>query len=128
MGVSDVRDRGAPHRPRDAVIFRAEPVHLEEAWGIVSEYYEAVGVQLREDFRAFADEYFGAGSGVWLAKTGGAVVGCIALRPLPEIPGAAEVKRLYVQPSSRGEGIAERLLRTLEAFANEAGYEWLYLD
>lgn len=109
----------------DIVIFRADLHDLDEAWGIVTEYYEAVGVVVREDLPAFTDAYFGAGSGVWLAKKGDAVVGCIALRPLEAIPESGEVKRLYVRPQWRGEGVAALLLEALEAYA---GYQWLYLD
>ena len=82
------------------------------------------------------------GSGFWLARsrTGvsplcgenqrndGAVVGCIALRPLDIFPASGEVKRLYVQPASRGLGIAGLLLDVLHEYARAVGYEWLYLD
>jgi GNAT superfamily N-acetyltransferase len=128
VGVSEFRDRGAAHWRRDVVIKRAELSNPDAAWAIVSEYYEAVNVEIRESLPAFADAYFGPGSGVWLAVKGDVVVGCIALRPLQEIPESAEVKRLYVRPPWRSEGIAAMLLEALEDYARQTGYKWLYLD
>jgi GNAT superfamily N-acetyltransferase len=109
-------------------IRRAEPADAAAAWAIVGEYYDAVDVMVREDPQTFLRYYFGEGSGCWLARRNGAVVGCIALRPLDGLEAAAEVKRLYVQPSSRGFGIAALLLQALHTYARGAGYEWLYLD
>jgi GNAT superfamily N-acetyltransferase len=112
----------------DRTIRRAEPDDLDEAWAIVSEYYDAVGVVAREDRPAFVAAYFEEGSGFWLARNGNIVVGCIGLRPLDAFPSAGEVKRLYVQPAFRGQGIAGLLLDGLHEYARSVGYEWLYLD
>jgi len=101
---------------------------MDEAYAIVREYYEAVGVVVRDDPESFAQDYFGAGSGVWLAYEDASVVGCIALRPLPQLDRAGEIKRMYVKPEARGQGIAERLLKALEEYAADAGYWALYLD
>jgi ribosomal protein S18 acetylase RimI-like enzyme len=109
-------------------IERSALEQLEEAYAIVQEYYEAIGVVVREDAKEFAREYFGASAGIWLANEDGAVVGCIALRPLPEFEQSGEVKRLYVKPVWRGQHIADRLLEELENYAVEAGYRTLYLD
>ena len=109
-------------------IERASLERMDEAYAIVREYYEAVGVVVRDDPESFARDYFGDGSGVWLAYDDASVVGCIALRPLPQLERAGEIKRMYVKPEARGRGIAERLLKALEDYAAEAGYRALYLD
>ena len=110
------------------VIRRGESDDFQGAWQIVSEYYEAVGVVAREDPAEFRAHYFGEGAGVWLARDGGEIVGCIALRPLDAVPGAGEVKRLYVKPEARGRGAAGLLLDALHRYARDAGYTTLYLD
>jgi hypothetical protein len=70
-------------------ISRAGASEGDEAWAIVSEYYDAVSVVLREDREEFARGYFGDGAGVWLARADG-VVGCIALRELASSPERAK--------------------------------------
>lgn len=109
-------------------VHRATLRELEAAYQIVSEYYEAVGVVVREGRPRFEHEYFGEGAGVWLATERGRIIGCIALRKLSRPKNSGEIKRMYVQPEHRGQGVAESLLSALETYASESGYKRLYLD
>jgi ribosomal protein S18 acetylase RimI-like enzyme len=61
-----------------------------------------------------------------LATVDGRAAGCIALKP--HHGDAAELKRLYVSPSSRGLALGERLVATLVAEARAAGYRRIVLD
>jgi GNAT superfamily N-acetyltransferase len=61
-----------------------------------------------------------------LGRSGGAVVACGAVRALG--PGIGEIKRMWVEPKSRGRGFGARLLRELEAAARESGYQLVRLD
>jgi GNAT superfamily N-acetyltransferase len=101
---------------------------LDAAFRIVEEYYDAANVLARDTKDDFARYYFGERSGVWLASVEDNVVGCIALRELPDLVRSGEIKRMYVQPTHRGHGIAKELLNALEGFAANASYAWLYLD
>jgi ribosomal protein S18 acetylase RimI-like enzyme len=114
--------------PAGVKIHRAELKELDAAYAIVSEYYDAVSVLVRDDRAAFEREYFADGTGIWLAAVGGEIVGCIGLHHLPGLKNGAEIKRLYVRPEYRGRGIAEALLTALEAYAMEHGHAALYLD
>lgn len=109
-------------------IHRARPEEVEVAFALVKEYYEAVGVVVREDRSAFEEQYFADGAGVWLAVVDGEEVGCVALRKLGIEPLRGEIKRMYVRAAHRGGGIAESLLGALEEYAVKYEYEWLYLD
>jgi GNAT superfamily N-acetyltransferase len=42
--------------------------------------------------------------------------------------GVAELKRMYVDPSVRGRGLSRVLLRSLLAFAADAGYREVWLE
>jgi GNAT superfamily N-acetyltransferase len=46
----------------------------------------------------------------------------------PIAPDAAEIKRMYVAPTARRQGVARALLRALEGAARERGYAFVRLD
>ncbi len=53
-------------------------------------------------------------------------IGCVSLRRLG--PKLAEVKRLWVHPHARGQGLGLRLMRATEARARDLGYSHAKLD
>lgn len=61
-----------------------------------------------------------------LARAEGRAIGCAALRVTG--PAVGEIKRMWVAPSVRGLGIAQRLLDSLERQAVAAGLDTLQLD
>jgi ribosomal protein S18 acetylase RimI-like enzyme len=113
-------------------IYKASLAEEGEAFRIVAEYNEAVSVEVRDTRESFRKSYFTDGGGLWLAQAGlgpeQEAVGCIAMRALPGMERAAEVKRLYVRPACRGQGIADALLDGLESYAIKCGIATLYLD
>lgn len=57
---------------------------------------------------------------VVVACVEGTPVGCGAFKPFDE--NTVEIKRMFVQPELRGQGIAGAVLTALEAWAGELGY------
>jgi GNAT superfamily N-acetyltransferase len=80
-----------------------------------------------EELRTLPGAYAPPRGRLLLAGVDGDAFACIALRPLAE-PAGGEVKRLYVQPSHRGEGWGRRLVGALLAEARAIGYAELKLD
>jgi GNAT superfamily N-acetyltransferase len=62
-----------------------------------------------------------------VARLRGHPIGCGALK-LHAAETPAELKRMWVDPSSRGLGVGRRLLETLEALARENGVRVLRLE
>ena len=107
---------------------RATALEAETAFALIEEYYEAIGVVVRDDRVALEHYLADPASSIWLATVDAEPAGCVMLRPLPEIPYSAEVKRLYVRPAFRCLGLAHSLMRAAEQHAASDGIEWLYLD
>lgn len=61
-----------------------------------------------------------------IARIGGEPAGCGALRPLDDT--RVEVKRMFVRPTFRGQGLGEAILEALEKAGREAGYDTLLLE
>jgi GNAT superfamily N-acetyltransferase len=67
------------------------------------------------------------GRGAFLvARQGGRAVGCGAIRVLDDT--SAEVKRMYVEPEVRGQGVGRQVLDALEQAAREMGVRRLVLE
>jgi ribosomal protein S18 acetylase RimI-like enzyme len=84
---------------------------------------------MRADALSLPGRFSAPRGGLWLARGGGtaagAAAGCVALRPLDD--SAGEVKRMYVNPEWRGQGVGRALLVALIAGARERGYRVLRL-
>lgn len=95
------------------------------------EYAAALGVDL--SYQGFEDEVAGlpgeyarpAGR-LLVARAGGQVIGCVAMRPLRG--GECEMKRLYVRPEQRGRAVGRSLAVALIEAARDEGYARILLD
>ena len=109
-------------------VIRAIAQDPRDALALIEEYYEAASVVARDSRAALIEMLSDPDCAVWVAYRGGQPVGCILYKPLPQRPSSGEMKRLYVRPEHRGQGIALLLLKTVEEFARSHGNNWLYLD
>lgn len=72
------------------------------------------------------DDFLPPSGGFIVALIQGDVVGCGAVRTLD--PGIGELKRMWVSPERRRQGIGTALLHSLEQLSIELGHERLRLD
>jgi len=107
------------------------PADISVVQGLWREYWESFS--LAPEFQGFDEElrglpgvYGSHGGALLLAFSGDDPVGTIALRRLNATSG--EVKRLYIRPQFRGQGLARSLLETVIERASALGYKALYAD
>jgi len=86
------------------------------------------------DFQGFEAEmdalpgpYAAPEGAILLAEVEGTAVGVVAVKPLAEA-GVCEMKRLYVSPSHRGNGIGRALGTAVLDVARDLGYDVMRLD
>ncbi len=64
---------------------------------------------------------------LWVAERDGRIAGSIFVMPSEGLPGSAQLRMLYVEPSARGLGIGRTLVEQCVSFARDAGYERMRL-
>jgi ribosomal protein S18 acetylase RimI-like enzyme len=117
---------------RETNIFEAEtPDHIKSARDLFEQYAASLGFDLGfQDFAAelqnLPGEYAQPHGCILLANQKERIVGCVALRKWDEF--TCEMKRLYVIPSARGQGIGRKLAETIIARAKAMGYKHMRLD
>lgn len=105
--------------------------HLEMARELFQAYAEDLGVDLSyQDFDhellSLPADYEAPAGALLLAMTADEAVGCCALRPLAD--DACEMKRLFVSPQWRGQGLGRVLACRIIRAARDAGYRAIRLD
>ena len=109
----------------------AEGADIAVAHALFLEYARSLDVSL--SFQGFDRElatlpgaYAPPHGRLLLARQGAEVAGCVALRPLEA--DRCEMKRLYLRPPFRGQGIGRDLAEATIAEARAIGYRSICLD
>ena len=110
--------------PNPLTIFASHPA-APQARPLLDELSAQLGARFggdgRDSFQDWADD---ARYIFLLAQRGDEIVGCGAVRPISDAVG--EVKRMYAKHP--GQGIGRAVLAGLEALAQAAGYDELWLE
>jgi putative acetyltransferase len=109
----------------------ASGADLIAARKLFEEYAESLGFSLcfqgfDREITNLPGDYRRPGGRLLLANVNGEPAGCVALRPLDST--TCEMKRLYVRPAHRAEGIGKLLVERLIHDAREVGYTRMRLD
>ena len=98
-------------------------------WDLMDRLMDDIAIRYEDDDRPadlVPDGVEGDDGAFLVAYLGGRAVGCAALRPVAA--GLGELKRMYVDPLARGQGIGAALLAAIEARAITLGYARLKLE
>lgn len=101
---------------------------------ILRAYEQGLGVSLcfqnfEDELTDLPGEYAAPDGALILARgAGDMLVGVVALRALDRANGLCEMKRLYVAPEGRGQGLGRRLAEAMIAEARRLGYRAMRLD
>jgi ribosomal protein S18 acetylase RimI-like enzyme len=111
-------------RPNSAAEWR-------EARRLVEGYASSLNLDLSfqnfaQELEHFENEYSAPSGAFLLAREKDSFVGCVALRKLSDTVG--EIKRLYVEPTARGLGLGEALVRGIVDEGRKLKYTRLVLD
>jgi ribosomal protein S18 acetylase RimI-like enzyme len=107
------------------------PDEIEIVRGLFREYQTGLGVDLcfqdfDQEVAGLPGDYAPPTGRLLLAIDDQRVAGCIALRSRGN--GDCEMKRLYVRPEFRGQGLGRELVTAILNAAREIGYQRMLLD
>jgi putative acetyltransferase len=102
---------------------------------IFREYADSLDIDLcfqnfEDELASLPGEYVAPGGQLLLAFVAGELAGCVAMRRLSDVDyaNACEMKRLYVRPPWRRDGVGRILAQAILDEARRAGYSAMLLD
>jgi ribosomal protein S18 acetylase RimI-like enzyme len=118
------------------LLVRAATVQLREAAPddpaareATARYFRELDERFPTGFDPGAPDGRQPGATYVVATSDGRAVAYGGLRPLPDLgPTTGEIKRMWVDPGWRGAGLGSRMLRHLEALAQDRGLTRIVLD
>lgn len=121
--------------PRIRLLPPEGPAGIDAARLLFREYAAGLGVDLcfqgfEAELAALPGDYAPPQGILLLAWVGDELAGCGAFRPLRDVDhaNACEMKRLYVRPGHRRDGLGRLLAQALIDAALQAGYSSMLLD
>lgn len=72
--------------------------------------------------------YWDTGGEFWVVETNGGLVGTAGYRPTHRGDRAVELRKMYLLPTARGQGLGRYLLSTMEAAIQSRGFAQIWLE
>lgn len=108
------------------------PEDIAAAQRLLRQYHDGMRedrcfVRFEQEIRNLPGDYIPPHGEFLLACIGNEAVGCVALKPMAT-PHCSELKRFFVHPEFRGQGIGLALFRAIIGHAYSVGYREIRLD
>jgi putative acetyltransferase len=118
---------------RDVQVRDWQPADRQAAAAVIrtvlAEYglgWEPTGAD--QDVLQVETAYQAVGGEFWVVEQAGQIVGTAAYYPIGRSPNAVEIRKMYLLPTVRGQGLGRWLLAQLEAAIAEAGYRTIWIE
>lgn len=72
--------------------------------------------------------YWATGGEFWVVEADGVLVGTAGYRPTARGEQAVELRKMYLLPQVRGQGLGHYLLTTLESVIQQRGFDEIWLE
>jgi putative acetyltransferase len=121
-----------PSAVKDLAVLQAvTPAQIAQARELFLEYAKSLGFSLcfqnfDQELAGLPGDYAPPGGRLLLAESQGKLAGCVALHMLED--DVCEMKRLYLRPKFRGQGLGRVLAEAVIAEARQIRYERMRLD
>jgi len=116
--------------PSAEIVEATTTEHLVQVRSLIRAYQSELPTPYRfpdEEWLNLPGEYAAPQGALLLATVAAQPAGCVGLRPFP-LAGTCEMKRLYVQPTFRGNKLGKTLVERVVEVARRRGYSRLRLD
>ena len=74
------------------------------------------------------DAYWRTGGEFWVVERQGRLVGTAAFYPVARGQQAVEIRKMYLLPEGRGQGLGTFLLQTLEQVISDRGFQQIWVE
>ncbi|MEO0540651.1 MAG: GNAT family N-acetyltransferase [Cyanobacteria bacterium P01_A01_bin.105] len=81
-----------------------------------------------QDAVAVETYYWQTGGEFWVVESAGEIVGTAAYCPTERSEGGAELRKMFLLPIARGQGLGRYLLAQIEGAAQQRGIQTLWLE
>lgn len=118
---------------RDFWIRDWQPIDREIAanliFSVLTEYgLEGEPVGADTDVLRVEEAYWRSGGEFWVVERDGQIVGTAGYYPIDRAPKAVEIRKMYLLPAIRGQGLGRFLLKKLEEAIAAKGFEQIWIE
>lgn len=118
---------------RDFLIRDWQPSDREIAanliFSVLTEYgLECEPVGADTDVLRVEEAYWQTGGEFWIVERDGQIVGTAGYYPIDRAPKAVEIRKMYLLPAARGQGLGRFLLKKLEDAIATKGFEQIWIE
>lgn len=120
-------------RYHDFLIRDWVPTDREDAAAIIGDVLHEFGLgwepnEADRDVLQVEECYYKAGGQFWVVEQNGTLVATAAFYPVPARKNRAEIRKMYLRPQVRGQGLGHFLLAELESYIRSLDFEAIQLE